>query len=289
MVYNPKKCERCNKIFIPTSPTQAWCSGCLIKPCKNCGESFKVRNKAKYDTTNFCSIECKRAHWSKTMVGENAAHYKNGNRTKETVVCDNCGKEAQKDKAQILRWNHHFCCRECQIEFYRKEENKKIGASSPKYSQVDVICEWCGKSFKSYKSTASIVRFCSKDCRNSWQSEMMMGEKHYNWRGGISKERQLDMARKKYREWRKSIFERDRYTCQICGDNRGGNLRAHHIKLYSSFPELRYSIENGITLCEECHKKVHLQLDIQSEPQYNLLMKLRRLAEMTSPTENIGE
>lgn len=289
MAYKAKKCDNCSKLFIPISSTQMWCSDCLLKSCENCGKQFKVRNKSKFEKSRYCSVSCKRAHLSKIMVGEKGANYRNGNRLKSTVMCDNCGTEFRKDNAQIKRRKHHFCGRKCQIEFYQREENKLSGEQSPKYSKVNTICEWCGKTFKSYKSTAYEVRFCSMNCRNNWQSEMMRGENHYNWRGGITGQRQIDMARKEYRHWRISVFQRDKYTCQICGDSRGGNLRAHHIKPYSVFKNLRYDIDNGITVCDDCHKKIHSQLDIQSDPQYNLLMKLRRLAEMTSPTESDGE
>lgn len=54
--------------------------------------------------------------------------------------------------------------------------------------------------------------------------------------------------------WRKSVFERDNYTCQICQE-RGKKLQADHIKPFKYFPELRWILSNGRTLCEECHKK----------------------------------
>lgn len=54
-------------------------------------------------------------------------------------------------------------------------------------------------------------------------------------------------------DWRKQIYERDNYTCQICGDSSGGNLNAHHLNGWSYFPEQRYDINNGICLCKECH------------------------------------
>lgn len=56
------------------------------------------------------------------------------------------------------------------------------------------------------------------------------------------------------RLWRKSIFERDSYTCQNCRQ-RGGKLQAHHIVPYRESPELRHDLNNGITLCFDCHKK----------------------------------
>lgn len=59
-----------------------------------------------------------------------------------------------------------------------------------------------------------------------------------------------------YKAWRKSVFERDDYTCQLCGV-RGAKINAHHKKRYATHPNLRYELENGITLCVPCHKKVH--------------------------------
>jgi len=55
-------------------------------------------------------------------------------------------------------------------------------------------------------------------------------------------------------EWRKAVFERDGYTCRVCGV-RGGRLQAHHIKPFKDHLALRHDVSNGIALCLPCHKK----------------------------------
>ena len=59
-----------------------------------------------------------------------------------------------------------------------------------------------------------------------------------------------------YKLWRQAVFKRDDFTCQTCG-KRGVKLNAHHKKSYADYPEQRFDISNGITLCEACHKQLH--------------------------------
>ena len=66
---------------------------------------------------------------------------------------------------------------------------------------------------------------------------------------------------------RTKIFKRDDYTCQECG-KIGNKLNAHHIKEIVNYPELILKINNGVTLCEECHKKTESYLNNQGRNQY---------------------
>jgi hypothetical protein len=59
-----------------------------------------------------------------------------------------------------------------------------------------------------------------------------------------------------YARWRDAVFSRDNFTCCFCGI-AGGELQAHHIKFWSKFPELRYVVENGVTVHSACHRTVH--------------------------------
>lgn len=59
-----------------------------------------------------------------------------------------------------------------------------------------------------------------------------------------------------YQKWRKRVFERDNYTCQLCGKH-GGTLNAHHILEWAKYTEERLNVDNGITLCQKCHRIVH--------------------------------
>jgi hypothetical protein len=79
------------------------------------------------------------------------------------------------------------------------------------------------------------------------------GEKHWNWKGGISLEANRFRQSSEYKAWRDEVFLRDNWTCVLC-KKRGGYLEADHIKLFSKHPELRLDVNNGRTLCKPCHK-----------------------------------
>lgn len=86
-------------------------------------------------------------------------------------------------------------------------------------------------------------------------SESKKGDKTHLWKGGITSVNQSIRTTIEYRLWRESVFKRDNYTCVWCGDDKGGNLQADHIKPFAHYPELRFAIDNGRTLCKPCHMK----------------------------------
>ncbi len=86
--------------------------------------------------------------------------------------------------------------------------------------------------------------------------EVERGERHWNWKGGITPINIKIRTGPETKKWRNSVFARDDWTCQKCG-KRGIELRAHHILIFSQHPELKFTINNGITLCKSCHNKFH--------------------------------
>jgi 5-methylcytosine-specific restriction endonuclease McrA len=66
-----------------------------------------------------------------------------------------------------------------------------------------------------------------------------------------------DRFTKEYKRWRFDVMIRDKFVCQKCGCCIKKELTAHHIKQFSKFPELRFDVDNGLTVCKGCHKKEH--------------------------------
>lgn len=83
-------------------------------------------------------------------------------------------------------------------------------------------------------------------------SKKMSGEKCHLWKGGITPINKKIRESLDYKIWREAVFARDDWTCNQC-NKRGGYMEAHHIKKFSTNPELRFDIDNGLTLCKPCH------------------------------------
>ena len=89
----------------------------------------------------------------------------------------------------------------------------------------------------------------------------LRGANNANWRGGVTPENERLRHSPHYADWRNAVFTRDGYSCQKCGNSKGGNLNAHHVLSWSQYPEYRFDVNNGLTLCETCHAQVHHKPD----------------------------
>lgn len=115
------------------------------------------------------------------------------------------------------------------------------------------------KDNKSYEKSSKKLtgRKLSEEHRKKAIKNLIMfgkGSKNPGWRGGIYPLHKRLRNTKEYRLWRIAVFERDNYTCVFC-NKRGGNMEVDHIKPFSEYPELRFAIDNGRTLCTCCHRK----------------------------------
>lgn len=228
-------------------------SKAFFKSCLRCGKEFKTFPcRIRIGQGNFCSYTC-----------GNLSRRKRVER-----VCLTCGKTFFIRSCYLKKGVGKHCSNEC----------KKTGAIKK--------CLFCGKKY--YIRGAYVkrnARFCSSKCyqghikengspskgkpclklRGRVRSEeckkklslSKIGEKNPNWKGGITPINFKIRNSRDYAIWRTAVFMRDDYTCQNCGVRNGGGksvyLQADHIKPFSRYPELRLAIDNGRTLCRECH------------------------------------
>lgn len=87
-------------------------------------------------------------------------------------------------------------------------------------------------------------------------SESKRGDKGNNWKGGLKSENKAIRSGIEFRLWREAVFARDSWTCQKT-KVKGGILHPHHILNFSQYPQLRFAIDNGITLSKSAHDEFH--------------------------------
>jgi len=148
------------------------------------------------------------------------------------------------------------------------EIRKRIGDGHRKYSVFR--CAICNKKIAHYRTHCW-------DC----YANNCAGSGNNNWKGGVTTLSMLSRIAL-WKVWSLPIFERDNFTCQLCGDNTGGNLEAHHIrrfkkirnivvdrnkyinirkfegrKIMSELIAKEHTLQDGITLCKTCHIASH--------------------------------
>ena len=208
-----------------------------------------------------------------------------------TCECDKCGKRFVTNKKRIIR-NRHTLCQACAL----KAKNGKSIEVGSRFGRLVVIGEGskigyslcrcdCGTEKEIPNDSLKGGRSKSCGCLQRDKAKIhldelhkiQIGEEHPNWKGGVCKRRENIMAQKRYKDFRKKVFERDNYTCDLCG--KGSNrLNAHHLNSYNLYPEQAFDIDNGITLCQKCHKAYHHKFGfINTKEQYERYKKEKEL------------
>ena len=221
--------------------------------CDTCGKEVK-KPPSYIREHNFCGNDCYHK-WRKTLTGDKHHAWKGGKSISKT--CVRCGKPFQVYPSQSARTHCSLVCANRDMADAQKGVANPLKGRSGELNgswnggKKTYICQWCGDEFKAYEWATH--KFCSITCARQYQ---FTGEGNPNWNGGVSTENEKLRGEKQVRLWRKSVYERDNYTCQECGETKK-ILNAHHIKPWALYPELRHDINNGITLCVDCHEKQH--------------------------------
>lgn len=162
-----------------------------------------------------------------------------------TIQCQQCGVEAKVIPARLT--TAKFCSRKCTDDWRRANFT---GPTNPNFrgGPDRRVCAHCHTQFEC--RAASKRRFCSKPCADKGGLRYE-GESHPNFKP-LARRRN---RRGKHGAWARAVISRDKATCQQCASQE--NLHAHHIKTFADSPELRWEVDNGLTLCAPCHWAVH--------------------------------
>lgn len=167
-------------------------------------------------------------------------------------------------------------------------------------ARVKRTCLGCGAHFTTHPSNAA-RKYCRWPCRrahmvgpnapNAGGGAWMCGPRNPNWKGGVSA---LGIARTtegEHRRWRRRVLARDERVCQLCGAC-DVPVRAHHLVEWAAAPLLRFVVENGVTLCEPCHRFGHCRgvelCVVPPRRQRDVVLAGRRLW-LTASCRNMSE
>lgn len=127
------------------------------------------------------------------------------------------------------------------VGVYSKETIDKIRSA-----RLQQPCPTLGKKWK-----------VSEDALENIRKATQRGAQHHCWiqDRSLLKESEKKHLDSRYKEWLLAVKNRDGWKCKISNGDCSGRLGAHHILRWSEYPELRYKINNGITLCHAHHPR----------------------------------
>lgn len=205
------------------------------KFCENCKKEFfkpAYNSLSAWSKRRFCSRTCREKF------------------STEIVPCKRCTKSFQRKKylPQIV-----FCSKECRVTYKREhpKEYSLFGVGHVGYKSTPWLGKKLSEETKKKMSLSRIGRKMSPECLAK-----RSGPNHWQWKGGITDKNAKIRASAEYIAWRNAVYERDYWTCQDC-KTKPKRIVAHHINPFNDYPELRFEVSNGITLCRRCHKHRH--------------------------------
>lgn len=193
----------------------------LIVQCLICSKSFSALRKSR----KYCSDSCNNRAFRKRHFPE---------WVKKGIIL-NCG----------------VCKKEIYLPPSKSSQKKTFCKEHKNGDKFSFPCKVCGtKVFTQPAQLKYRARStCSKICRRKLAHQRAEVRHQYVTQGQLNRFARYSVEAF---EWRKSVFKRDDYTCQMCFV-RGKYLEADHIKPWAYFPELRFELTNGRTLCRPCH------------------------------------
>lgn len=215
--------------------------------CEICGQEFVTYpSRLRLGFGRFCSKSCQNKWLVAVSCGQSNPSW-NGGKVKR--VCQYCGKEFDAFPSREGK----FCSRLCASRT----------APHDKHMTLKRTCLYCKKEFEVVSSQVQVGkgRYCSRRCffRARQDDGNYLGKGNPNWRGGISVESHLVRTSTEYVAWRQKVLARDNWTCVVChahsGERGSVNLHVHHVKPFALYPDLRFAVSNGQTLCDSCHRK----------------------------------
>ena len=182
---------------------------------------------------------------------------------KVEVKCPEC-LNIRLSLLRVIKRRNNYSCHQCTLRKTRKPilagsrfgKLLVLGASKRRGHSI-CQCD-CGNISEAdnYSLRIGTTNSCGCLRHHNRFHHLLKGKDHPNWKGGISNHRERVMQTKDYKMWRTAVFQRDNYTCQRC-QQVGYKLTAHHIESYAEHEDKRFVVDNGITLCHECHLMVH--------------------------------